>query len=94
MAKGHRVTISIGSVVFSDADYDEGQDTLHLAVADAPPTAWTEESAEGHTLGYGADGALVSLTIPDVRLHIARNGGVMITPPRRFLERSDLEGVL
>jgi hypothetical protein len=87
MAKGHRVTISIGSVVFSDADYDEGQDTLHLAVADAPPTAWTEESAEGHTLGYGADGALV-------RQHIARNGGVMITPPRRFLERSDLEGVL
>jgi hypothetical protein len=94
MAKGREVTIRIAGVVFDDFSYDEAQDALHLSVADGAPAAWTEESAEGHTLRYASNGALVSMTLCDVRLELVRNGGVTITPPRRYLERSDLEDVL
>ena len=49
---------------------------------------------EGHATRYGADGALIGLTIVNARRLLDEDGVIVITLPERRIETRDLGDVL
>lgn len=86
--------VTVDNVEFDDVLYDEDNDVLYLSVGAPQAAAWTDETLEGHAIRYGTHGGVIGLTIVGARWMVARSGAVTITPPRKYLERSALEGVL
>jgi len=88
------MTLTIGSVTFDRASYDQDADVLYLSVGDPGKAVDFDESAEGHALRYDADGRLVGLTIVGAGRLLERNGAIVVTPPQLRIERDDLAAVL
>jgi hypothetical protein len=75
------VSIKIGPVVFSYADYDSENDVLYLHVA-APESAEGIETPEGHVVRYAPDSdRIVGLTLMSPRLILEREGRLAVTIP-------------
>lgn len=88
------MTVTVDNVEFDDVLYDDVNDVLYLSVGAPQAAAWTDETLEGHAIRYGGNGGVIGLTIVGARWLVSRSGAVTITPPRKYLERSALEGVL
>jgi uncharacterized protein YuzE len=61
------VSIQIGPYTFDRVRYDRDTDVLYLAQGDPARAVDFDETPGGHAVSYDADGALVGLTLVDVR---------------------------
>lgn len=73
-----RIKITIGPLSFDHADYDAGDDVLHLHVGEPEPGEG-EETPEAHVVRYApGSNRVVGLTVLGARHILERNG-----PPLR-----------
>ena len=80
MPRGSESTISSGPYKFTTCDYDAPNDVLYLSIG-RPREAVTWESPEGHLVRLDPEtGALLGLTILQLKSRIAR-GDVRVTLP-------------
>jgi uncharacterized protein YuzE len=61
------MSVQIGPYTFDRVRYDADADVLYLAAGDPGRAVDFDETLEGHAVSYDADGALVGLTLVDVR---------------------------
>jgi hypothetical protein len=69
----YAMTVTIGSLTFDHASYDDRGDVLYLHVGDRQPATVSDETPEGHVLRYNAKwllerGHVINVTVPE---HVA-----------------------
>jgi uncharacterized protein YuzE len=89
------MTVTIGSLRFDHAAYDERGDVLYLRTGERQDAAYSEETPEGHVLRYDADGRVIGLTIVNARWLLERDGTVNVTVPEHVaIGRDELADAL
>ncbi len=89
------MTIMIAGIDFDYRAYDARGDVLYLRVGPpGEPPAKALETAEGHTVEYDHDGAVVGLELMDVRSTLEREGELRLTWPTARLAASALRRAL
>ena len=88
------MTIKIAGIEFDNNFYDREVDVLYLHVGDPASSVDWDESEEGDGVSYGADRALVGLTILNAGRRLERDGEITITLPRQRVVARDLADVL
>lgn len=88
------MSVTIAGIEFDRIDYDHDADVLYLHVGEPNRAVRWEESEEGHALRFGADGAIVGITIVNARRILDEEGEIVITLPRRRVVARDLGRVL
>ena len=86
--------MKIAGIEFDRVVYDREADVLYLHVGDPSTAVDFDGTAEGHATRYGADGALIGLTIVNARRLLDEDGVIVITLPERRIETRDLGDVL
>lgn len=86
--------ITINGITFDNHLYDERGDVLYLSVG--PPTAQETgfETAEGHAIHYDEHGAVIGLTLLNVRWTLEREGELTLTWPEEHLSAGALDPIL
>lgn len=74
-------TVSVGGLVFDQADYDHDGDVLYLHVGVPTKAASSEETPEGHVVRYDEAGRVIGLTIVNARWLLDRDGKLRVTLP-------------
>jgi uncharacterized protein YuzE len=75
------MTVTIGSLTFDHATYDDRGDVLYLHVGEPRDAAYSDETPEGHVLRFNADGQVIGLTIINAKWLLERDGAVDVTVP-------------
>jgi uncharacterized protein YuzE len=75
------MTVTIGSLKFDHATYDERGDVLYLHVGERQDAAASEETREGHVLRFDTAGNVIGLTIINAKWLLERDGAVNVTVP-------------
>jgi uncharacterized protein YuzE len=75
------MTVTIGSLTFDHATYDERGDVLYLHVGEPEDAAYSDETPEGHVLRFDAAGRVIGLTIINAKWLLERDGAVNVTVP-------------
>ena len=88
------MSVKIAGSEFDRVDYDRDADVLYLHVGDPSSAVDWDESDEGHALRYGADGAIVGITIVNARRILEEDGEIAITLPGQRVVAKDLGPVL
>ena len=88
------MTITIAGIPFDHHHYDERGDVLYLNAGEPRPSARSLETPDGHAIHYDADGAVIGITLLNVRRALERDGGVTLTLPPEHLEAAALERLL
>lgn len=88
------MSLRFGGIEFDSVYYDKDADVLYMRNGPSTAAVDWDESPEGHHLRYGADGALVGITVVDARRILAEDGKIVVTLPEHRIEASDLESVL
>jgi uncharacterized protein YuzE len=88
------VTITIAGIPFDHHHYDERGDVLYLNVGEPRPAATGLETPEGHAIHYDESGAVIGLTLLNVRHTLERDGGITLTLPPEHLEADALQPIL
>jgi uncharacterized protein YuzE len=88
------MTITIGGIAFDHAHYDERGDVLYLNVGAPRPAARGLETPEGHGVHYDDTGAVVGLTLLNVKWTLEREGALTLTWPAAQLSARELDAVL
>ena len=88
------MSVKIAGIEFDRVDYDSAADVLYLHVGEPGSAVDWDESEEGHALRYGADGALVGISIVNARRILDADGAIAITLPKQRVVARDLGAVL
>ena len=89
------MTVTIGSLTFDRATYDERRDVLYLHVGERQDAAYSDETPEGHVLRFDADGRVIGLTMINAKWLLERDGAVNVTVPEQVVvAREDLADAL
>lgn len=88
------MTVTIAGITFDRVRYDAEADVLYLHVGEPSTAVDFDASAEGHHIRYGADGAIVGLTIVNARRLLDRDGEIAITLPEQRVRVRDLADAL
>jgi uncharacterized protein YuzE len=88
------MTITIAGIPFDHHHYDERGDVLYLNVGEPQPSARSLETPDGHAIHYDGNGAVIGLTLLNVRRALERDGGLTLTLPPEHLEAAALERLL
>lgn len=88
------MSVTIAGIEFDRVDYDREADVLYLHVGDPSSAVNWDESEEGRALRYGADGAIVGITIVNARWLLEEDGEIAITLPTQRVVAKDLGPVL
>jgi uncharacterized protein YuzE len=88
------MTVTVGQITFDNVSYDRDADVLYLSVGDPSVAVNFEESAEGHSLRYDAEGRLVGITIVNARASLEKNGAIIVSPPQLRVEAEGLAEAL
>ena len=88
------LTITIGGIEFDHHRYDERGDVLYLNVGEPRPAARGLETDDGHGIHFAADGAVIGLTLVNVRWTLEQTGQLTLTWPSENVRRDDLDAVL
>jgi len=88
------MSITIGGTTFDDHEYDERGDVLYLSVGAPQPAARTLETPEGHAVHYDEAGAVIGLTLLNVRWTLDRDGELILTWPPARLAADTLDAAL
>jgi uncharacterized protein YuzE len=93
-AKVEAMTITIAGISFDHHHYDERGDVLYLNVGEPRPAASGLETPEGHALHYDEAGAVIGLTLLNVRHILEQDGRITLTLPPEHLEANTLQPIL
>ena len=88
------MTITIGGITFDHHRYDERADVLYLNVGEPRPAARGLETPDGHGIHYDESGAVIGLTLLNVRWTLEHDGELTLTWPREHLGAEALRPVL
>jgi uncharacterized protein YuzE len=82
------MTITVAGIPFDHHHYDERSDVLYLNVGEPRPAARGLETPDGHAIHYDETGAVISLTLLNVRHTLAKDGSLTLTlPPEHLASR-------
>ncbi len=88
------MTITIAGISFDHHHYDERGDVLYLNVGEPRPASRGLETADGHAIHYDESGAVIGLTLLNVRHTLERDGGLTLTLPPEHLAADALRPIL
>jgi uncharacterized protein YuzE len=88
------MTITIAGIQFDHHHYDERGDVLYLNVGEPRPAARGLETPDGHAIHYDETGAVIGLTLLNVRRSLAKDGGLTLTLPPEHLKADALKSIL
>lgn len=88
------MTISIAGISFDHHRYDERGDVLYLNVGEPRAAARGVETEEGHEIHYDENGAVIGLTLLNVRRTLERDGVLDVTLPSEHLAAESLRPML
>jgi uncharacterized protein YuzE len=89
------MTITIAGTTFEQHHYDERGDVLYLSVADYKgPPAKAFSTPEGHNIEYDHSGAVIGMTLVNVRFLLERDGMLTLSLPPEQLAAAELAPVL
>jgi uncharacterized protein YuzE len=88
------MTITIAGIPFDHHHYDERGDVLYLNVGKPRPAARGIETEDGHAIHYDEKGAVIGLTLLNVRRTLDRDGTLILTWPREHLAADALKPIL
>lgn len=88
------MTITIAGIPFDHHHYDERGDVLYLNVGEPRSSASSLETPDGHAIHYDGTGAVIGITLLNVRRALERDGGLTLTLPPEHLEAEALERLL
>ncbi|MEX1143010.1 MAG: DUF2283 domain-containing protein [Thermoleophilaceae bacterium] len=86
--------ITIAGIAFDRHHYDARGDVLYLNVGEPRVEASGVETPEGHGIHYDEDGAVIGLTLLNVRWTLERQGEITVTWPDEHLAAEALDPVL
>jgi uncharacterized protein YuzE len=88
------MTITIAGIPFDHHHYDERGDVLYLNVGKPRHAARGLETEDGHTIHYDENGAVIGLTLLNVRRTLDRDGALILTLPPEHLAADALKPIL
>ncbi len=88
------MNITIAGIPFDHHHYDERGDVLYLNVGEPRPAARGLETPDGHAIHYDESGAVIGLTLLNVRHILERDGRLTLTLPPEHLGADALEPIL
>jgi len=81
--------VTIGSLTFDHAAYDDRGDVLYLHIGERQAAADGEETPEGHVLRFNDRGEVIGVTITNVKWLLQRDHAINITVPKRVVVGPD-----
>lgn len=88
------MTITIAGIPFDHHHYDERGDVLYLNVGEPRPAARGLETPDGHAIHYDETGAVIGLTLLNVRHTLEQDGSLTLTLPPEHLAADTLQPAL
>ncbi len=88
------MTITIAGISFDHHHYDERGDVLYLNVGEPRPAVRGLETPDGHAIHYDETGAVIGLTLLNVRHTLATDGQLTLTLPPEHLAADVLKSIL
>jgi uncharacterized protein YuzE len=88
------MTITIAGIVFDHHHYDARGDVLYLNVGEPRAEARGLETPDGHALHYDETGAVIGLTLLNVRATLEREGRLTLSLPAEHLAADTLQPIL
>jgi uncharacterized protein YuzE len=88
------MTITIAGIPFDHHHYDERGEVLYLNVGEPRLAARGPETSDGHAIHYDENGAVIGLTLLNVRRTLERDGRLTLTLPPEHLAADTLKPVL
>ena len=88
------MTITIAGISFDHHHYDERGDVLYLNVGEPRSAARGLETPDGHAIHYDESGAVIGLTLLNVRHSLERDGGLTLTLPPEHVDADALKPML
>lgn len=88
------MTITIAGIPFDHHHYDERGDVLYLNVGAPRTAARGLETPEGHTFHYDERGAVIGITLLNVRHTLEREGQITLSLPPEHLAANALRPIL
>jgi uncharacterized protein YuzE len=90
-----QMNITIAGTTFDHHHYDPRGDVLYLNVGEPQRESGGLATDEGHGIHFDADGAVIGMTLVNVRWLLERDGELTLTwPQEHHLEAEALEPVL
>ncbi|MGH2902004.1 MAG: DUF2283 domain-containing protein [Solirubrobacteraceae bacterium] len=83
------MTVTIGSLTFDHASYDDRGDVLYLHAGARQEAADSEETPEGHVLRFNAQGEIIGLTIINAKWLLERDHAINVTIPEHVAVSPD-----
>ncbi len=83
------MTVTIGSLTFDRASYDDRGDVLYLHIGDRQEAAESEETPEGHVLRFNAQGEIIGPTIINAKWLLQRDRAINVTIPEHVAVSPD-----
>jgi uncharacterized protein YuzE len=83
------MTVTIGSLTFDHATYDDRGDVLYLHAGERQEAADSEATPEGHVLRFNDRGEVIGLTIINAKWLLQRDHAINITIPEHVAVSPD-----
>lgn len=83
------MTVTIGSLTFDHATYDDRGDVLYLHAGEPQVAADSEATPEGHVLRFNDRGEVIGLTIINAKWLLQRDHAINITIPEHIAVTPD-----
>ncbi len=88
------MTTTVAGIPFDHHRYDERGDVLYLNVGEPRPAARGLETSEGHAIHYDESGAIIAITLLNVRRALEREGHLTLSLPAEHLAADELWPIL
>lgn len=88
------MSITIAGTTFDQHEYDERGDVLYLSVGDPRTPFRTVATPEGHAIDYNDSGAVIGMTLVNVKFLLDRDGTLTVTLPPDQVLASKIEPAL
>ncbi len=76
---------TVAGIPFDHHRYDERSDVLYLNVGESRPAVRGLETSEGHAIHYDESGAIIAITLLNVRRALEREGHLTLSLPAEHL---------
>lgn len=83
------MTVTIGSLTFDHATYDDRGDVLYLHIGERQTAANSEATPEGHVLRFNDRGEVIGVTIINAKWLLQRDHAINITVPEHVVVSPD-----
>ncbi|MDX6662739.1 MAG: hypothetical protein QOG09_841 [Solirubrobacterales bacterium] len=88
------MSLTIAGITFDNVRYDERGDVLYLNVGQPQTAERGVETPEGHAVHFDADGAVIGLTLLNVKWTLERDGEIVLRWPQAHVAAQQLRPAL